>query len=230
MTYIRESVTVESTQAGRSLSRLLRKGAGNPEDRLQLHVDLSRARGIPSRKVAGFLPLESGRAEPVAWVEHLIDGRWSVRLESLRATKAGVRESLDIVVTNDGVTILEEMDIEHPSAKMIVEENLADHIDMNFGCPVPKVTKRGGGSAIPYKRKLFAKIVAAAVRAIAESGHHSFLNVFKRMGPGNRAPLSWRGASVCLSAIPAPDGTLGPLPRRETYRTTVIALPKRIVA
>ncbi|WJY95903.1 tRNA-dihydrouridine synthase C [Corynebacterium felinum] len=51
------------------------------------------------------------------------------------------------------------------AAKMIVEENLADHIDMNFGCPVPKVTRRGGGSALPYKRRLFGNIVAAAVRA-----------------------------------------------------------------
>ncbi|MDO0974805.1 tRNA dihydrouridine synthase DusB [Mycolicibacterium frederiksbergense] len=56
-------------------------------------------------------------------------------------------------------------DTTYAAAKMIVDENLADHIDMNFGCPVPKVTKRGGGSAIPYKRKLFGKIVAAAVRA-----------------------------------------------------------------
>lgn len=53
----------------------------------------------------------------------------------------------------------------YKAAKMIVEENLADHIDMNFGCPVPKVTRRGGGSAIPYKRRLFASIVAAAVKA-----------------------------------------------------------------
>lgn len=50
-------------------------------------------------------------------------------------------------------------------AKKIVDENLADHIDMNFGCPVPKVTRRGGGSALPYKRRLFGQIVAAAVRA-----------------------------------------------------------------
>ena len=56
-------------------------------------------------------------------------------------------------------------DYTYRAAKMIVEENLADHIDMNFGCPVPKVTRRGGGSALPYKRKLFANIVAAAVRA-----------------------------------------------------------------
>lgn len=53
----------------------------------------------------------------------------------------------------------------YEAAKMIVEENLADHIDMNFGCPVPKITRRGGGSALPYKRRLFGNIVAAAVKA-----------------------------------------------------------------
>ena len=53
----------------------------------------------------------------------------------------------------------------YKAAKMIVDENLADHIDMNFGCPVPKVTRKGGGSAIPYKRRLFGNIVAAAVKA-----------------------------------------------------------------
>jgi len=51
------------------------------------------------------------------------------------------------------------------AAKMIADEGLADHIDMNFGCPVPKVTRRGGGAALPYKRQLFGQIVAAAVRA-----------------------------------------------------------------
>ncbi|MFN0009023.1 MAG: tRNA dihydrouridine synthase DusB [Planctomycetota bacterium] len=38
-----------------------------------------------------------------------------------------------------------------------------DHIDMNFGCPVPKVTRSGGGSAIPAKPRLLARIVRAAV-------------------------------------------------------------------
>ncbi len=52
-----------------------------------------------------------------------------------------------------------------PRRKMIADEGLADHIDMNFGCPVPKVTRRGGGAALPYKRRLFGQIVAAAVRA-----------------------------------------------------------------
>jgi nifR3 family TIM-barrel protein len=53
------------------------------------------------------------------------------------------------------------------AARMIADEGLADHIDMNFGCPVPKVTRRGGGAALPYKRRLFGQIVAAAVRGTA---------------------------------------------------------------
>ncbi|MCF7551558.1 MULTISPECIES: tRNA dihydrouridine synthase DusB [Pseudonocardia] len=46
---------------------------------------------------------------------------------------------------------------------MIREQDLADHIDMNFGCPVPKVTRRGGGAALPFKRRLFERLVRAAV-------------------------------------------------------------------
>ena len=53
---------------------------------------------------------------------------------------------------------------------MIGKENLADHIDMNFGCPVPKVTRKGGGAALPYKRKLFEAIVGAAVTAAKPFG------------------------------------------------------------
>ncbi|MEZ2190588.1 tRNA dihydrouridine synthase DusB [Corynebacterium sp. CCM 9204] len=51
------------------------------------------------------------------------------------------------------------------AAKMVVDNDMADHIDLNFGCPVPKVTRRGGGAALPYKRRLFGNIVSAAVRA-----------------------------------------------------------------
>jgi len=53
---------------------------------------------------------------------------------------------------------------------MIGKENLAEHIDMNFGCPVPKVTRKGGGAALPYKRRLFSLIVAAAVEAAKPFG------------------------------------------------------------
>ena len=48
---------------------------------------------------------------------------------------------------------------------MLVAEDRADHIDLNFGCPVPKVTRRGGGAALPWKLGLFREIVEGAVRA-----------------------------------------------------------------
>lgn len=51
---------------------------------------------------------------------------------------------------------------------MLVAENLADHIDLNFGCPVPKVTRKGGGAALPWKQDLFASIVSSAVKAAGE--------------------------------------------------------------
>ncbi|MBL1098254.1 tRNA dihydrouridine synthase DusB [Streptomyces coffeae] len=49
------------------------------------------------------------------------------------------------------------------AVRMIVDEDLADHIDLNFGCPVPKVTRKGGGSALPYKRHLLRAILCEAV-------------------------------------------------------------------
>ncbi|MCH4250463.1 MAG: tRNA dihydrouridine synthase DusB [Microbacteriaceae bacterium] len=51
---------------------------------------------------------------------------------------------------------------------MIREEGLADHVDLNFGCPAPKVTRRGGGSALPWKLDLFTAIVRAAVSHAGE--------------------------------------------------------------
>lgn len=48
---------------------------------------------------------------------------------------------------------------------MLVAEDRADHIDLNFGCPVPKVTRKGGGAALPWKTGLFREIVEAAVGA-----------------------------------------------------------------
>jgi len=59
-------------------------------------------------------------------------------------------------------------DIVGRAVRMVVEEDLADHIDLNFGCPVPKVTRKGGGSALPWRHRLFARIVRAAVTAAGE--------------------------------------------------------------
>ena len=50
------------------------------------------------------------------------------------------------------------------AVKRLVNEGRIDHLDMNFGCPVPKVTRKGGGAAIPLKPNLLRNIVRAAVR------------------------------------------------------------------
>ncbi|WP_327095248.1 tRNA dihydrouridine synthase DusB [Nocardia vinacea] len=56
------------------------------------------------------------------------------------------------------------------AVRIIVGEGWADHIDLNLGCPVPKVTRLGGGAALPYKRALFSKIVEAMVSGAEPAG------------------------------------------------------------
>jgi nifR3 family TIM-barrel protein len=51
------------------------------------------------------------------------------------------------------------------AVRLLVAEGKVDHIDMNFGCPVRKVTSKGGGAAIPLKPRLLAAIVQSAVAA-----------------------------------------------------------------
>ena len=51
------------------------------------------------------------------------------------------------------------------AVRLLVGEGRVDHLDMNFGCPVRKVTSKGGGAAIPLKPKLLRNIVRAAVAA-----------------------------------------------------------------
>ena len=83
-------------------------------------------------------------------------------------------------------------DIVGRAVAMVVDQDLADHIDLNFGCPVPKVTRKGGGSALPWKRDLFSDIVTAAVKNASgkvpvtvkmrigiDDEHHTFLDAGK---------------------------------------------------
>ena len=54
------------------------------------------------------------------------------------------------------------------AVRILVAEDRADHIDLNFGCPVPKVTRKGGGAALPWKLGLFSDIVRGAAEAAGE--------------------------------------------------------------
>jgi len=54
------------------------------------------------------------------------------------------------------------------AVRRLVGEGRVDHLDLNFGCPVRKVTRKGGGAAIPAKPRLLETIVCAAVAAAAK--------------------------------------------------------------
>ncbi len=91
---------------------------------------------------------------------------------------------------------------------MLVAENRADHIDLNFGCPVPKVTRKGGGAALPYKQDLFRAIVQSAVRAAGEipvtvkmrkgidSNHLTFLESGRAAADAGAAAVALHGRTA----------------------------------
>lgn len=56
------------------------------------------------------------------------------------------------------------------AVRRLAGDGAVDHIDLNFGCPAQKVTRKGGGAAVPVKRKLLAAILRAAVGAAAPYG------------------------------------------------------------
>jgi nifR3 family TIM-barrel protein len=87
------------------------------------------------------------------------------REESFRLIKPGVGESprsVQLYAVDPNVL--------GKAVDLLGSEDLVDHIDLNFGCPVPKVTRRGGGAALPFKRRLFSAIVEAAVKTASRYG------------------------------------------------------------
>src|SRR5581483_11241925 len=53
------------------------------------------------------------------------------------------------------------------AAQILCGDHGVQHLDLNFGCPVPKVTRKGGGAALPWKRRLLASILEQVVAAVA---------------------------------------------------------------
>ena len=91
------------------------------------------------------------------------------------------------------------------AAERLVDEGRVDHIDLNFGCPAPKVTRHGGGAALPFKRRVFADIVGSAVEGAGavpvtvklrmgiDDGHLTYLDAA-------RAAVDAGAAAVALHA------------------------------
>ena len=92
--------------------------------------------------------------------------------------------------------------------KLLVDQDKADHIDLNFGCPVPKVTRKGGGAALPWKRDLFEAILNSAVKAAGElpvtvkmrkgidSEHLTFLDAGKTARDAGVAAIALHGRTA----------------------------------
>ena len=92
--------------------------------------------------------------------------------------------------------------------KLLVDQDKADHIDLNFGCPVPKVTRKGGGAALPWKRDLFEAIVNSAVKAAGDlpvtvkmrkgidSEHLTFLDAGKTARDAGVAAIALHGRTA----------------------------------
>jgi nifR3 family TIM-barrel protein len=99
------------------------------------------------------------------------DGLYVTEMVSSRALVEGNAKTRRMVAREPRVAVhsvqLSGVDpqVVGAAVRIVVEEFGADHVDLNMGCPVPKVTRLGGGAALPVHRTLLRDIVRAAVRA-----------------------------------------------------------------
>ena len=96
---------------------------------------------------------------------------------------------------------------------ILCDEYGVHHVDLNFGCPVPKVTRKGGGGALPWKRRLLAEILDRAVRAGAaydvpvtmktrlglDADHLTFLDAGRIAQEAGVAGIALHGRTVAQS-------------------------------
>ncbi|MGZ4473437.1 MAG: tRNA dihydrouridine synthase DusB [Nocardioidaceae bacterium] len=105
------------------------------------------------------------------------------------------------------------------AAEILCAEYGVAHIDLNFGCPVPKVTRKGGGGALPWKRRLLGEILTAAVRAAEPYGvpvtmktrkgideeHLTFLDAGRIAQESGAAAIALHGRTVSQAYSGAAD-------------------------
>ncbi|HEX4978718.1 MAG TPA: tRNA dihydrouridine synthase DusB [Acidimicrobiales bacterium] len=79
------------------------------------------------------------------------------------------------------------------AVRVLVDEVGVDHVDLNFGCPAAKVTRKGGGAALPVRRALLRSIVRAAVGAAGGVP----VTVKMRLGVDDAHRTATEAARVC---------------------------------
>ena len=97
---------------------------------------------------------------------------------------------------------------------MVVDENLADHIDLNFGCPVPKVTRRGGGSALPWRRRFSRRSCAPPWTRPAPAGIPVTVKMRKGIDDDH---LTYRYAGLLPRTPGSPPSRCTPAPPLQGY-------------
>jgi nifR3 family TIM-barrel protein len=99
---------------------------------------------------------------PGLYVTEMVSARALV--EGNLKTRGMVRRDVDAVTHSVQLSGVDPL-VVGDAVRITVEEYGADHVDLNMGCPVPKVTRLGAGAALPVHRALFRNIVRAAVKA-----------------------------------------------------------------
>ena len=75
----------------------------------------------------------------------------------------------DVVITNDGVTILKEVDVQHPAAKMVVEVAKTQDSECGDGTTTSVVI---AGELLKQAEDLIEREVVAVGPDAGEGGHH----------------------------------------------------------
>ena len=103
-------------------------------------------------------------------------GLYVCEMITSRGLVVGDRKTHDMIQFDPGETTRSvqlygvDADTMADAARILIRDFQVDHIDLNFGCPVPKVTRKGGGGVLPYKRDRLRAIVRQTVSAADESG------------------------------------------------------------
>lgn len=127
--------------------------------------------GLPARLDEALPEAQRGVDAPSGlYVTEMVTSRALVEerartLEMVRSDPAERVRSIQLYGVNP--------DVMGRAAALLVDRDLADHVDLNFGCPVPKVTRKGGGAALPWKKDLFADLVSSVVRGVEEAGRRA---------------------------------------------------------
>ena len=98
-------------------------------------------------------------------------GLYVCEMITSRGLVEGDQHTLDMLVFDESERVrsvqLYGTDPTHVAraTEILCADHGVSHVDLNFGCPVPKVTRKGGGGALPWKRGLLARILEGAVAA-----------------------------------------------------------------